>query len=418
MRLRILAGGVGAVAAIGLLIAPNGANAESARAADSKIDNSQTEQAAADALSEWRDVHSFPGYLTYSIEQSALVVYGGLPISADPQNELDALSSKFDVQIRYVQTVADGDTIAGQMQTAANLLSKATSLYSWLNLEKDGSTFTVGLADDEHSDSIEAVATSIVQKVIPGSRVAFSWSKTYATTVDFDGRFSDSNPWKGGSAIYSVSGGVGELCTGFRAQRNSDLNYVMVTANHCHVGSSAFYSLNENGTDPQMGTWGYANPNSTVDVGYLNQLVGGGFSNLIYYGSYFATTSRAVLGGYDAGYNTRVYSDGSLSGQSTQRVVNTSKMIGTEGPYMVQENYMPDDLSKRVGKGDSGGPVYSVNSNGNTIVRGAVKGSNPGSATGPCDQGTDEFTTDRVCSHQSVFIPSDLIETDLGVTIK
>src|SRR5674476_857483 len=216
---------------------------------------------------------------------------------------------------------------------------------------------------------------------------------------------SDTSPFFGGGAIIN---GAGAICSlGFRAYRPSTSSYIELTANHCRDSFATSWS-----TFAGSSVGNNSAGSSVTDSMIVTPASGKAFSNGMWYGSYYATTSRPIPTGYNPGDGTTVYANGALRGQSTQAVADIDRFVGTQGPlFLIQST----NGGRNIGGGDSGGPVYNL-INGSGVGRGLINEALASSFKGSCTQGDPDF--DYTGCYASVWASQiDEIEDVLNVSV-
>lgn len=208
------------------------------------------------------------------------------------------------------------------------------------------------------------------------------------------GRFNDYQPWYGGGQLTDK---LGHGCTGgIPLRRPSGAKY-LVTAGHCFPLSTTVY--NSNDQTNQVGTVSESASYLNLDVELLPSDAAG-FS--------FRTndTTGQSAGARNASRNSSLCKSGITTNEVcgmriTQLDVSTQTTTGGRFDH-VDFAYAN---TKTVAPGDSGGPVYSLNSNGTITYAGTTSGA------------VQPYSYCEGCSKEVAFTEWSYIASQFGVSV-
>jgi hypothetical protein len=229
------------------------------------------------------------------------------------------------------------------------------------------------------------------------------------------GRNDDGTLWTGGGSVISLitAAGTGGCTTGIPWQINGVS--AMLTAGHCAPDSKGAYVRTPvgligivfatDGSTWKTGTGTVALPGQTTLLGDLSLIKmgydldgDGDKENSGYYinrgagiNSGVNANEPAIINGYATmGVGQSYCSGGSRTGELCGWVVQDTSMDWTysDGTVVRNASWARKTSGACQNPGDSGGPVYSVNSNGTVKVRGVLSGGSiggSGSSSSPCN---------------------------------
>lgn len=254
----------------------------------------------------------------------------------------------------------------------------------------------------------------------PEARVVFA-VEPRRSIEPVDGRLDDGNPFNGGALIRAPSDtnpSLYYLCgMGLRGQSRTTGSYVMTFARHCTIGAGedwrTYSGLSAVGTN--------ASGNAAADSTWLSPAPDKSFAQSIYTGSWYALTTRPILTGFTPGTGTTVYPSGAISGQATATVQTFGHYCepypgATVAGPMYRATF--NNGGQNVGEGDSGSPIYNVNSNDNGVGRGLIQCSSLGGSEADCSQGSPTLNVNRRCGPDVYFVGITDVENALDLDIQ
>lgn len=371
-------------------------------------------QAASQELSDQINIlvaeQELPGFLGTKVSADTLDLYW----KGDPPSQVASLIEDSPVTVRIHAAAFD----AAELDRAArHLLDNATEIFGRqpvrAGLSTDFSSITVTFeAGQLHTLGSE-----------PQTEPLFDIPLEYAEgaapePAQTDWRWGDLPPFFGGGAIYRPAspdeGGEGSVycTTAFTVTRNFNGDDGVLTAAHCEPPD-------------ELGVW--RSPAYHVFVGSFATfstardsmvLTGGlGYDPEVWVGAYNGGSHLGVAAAANPGVNTLVYPQGSWSGGSEVRVIETNQywLVGgnTFGPGFVTEN---EDGNPSVGQGDSGGPVVTpVTGSATVTARGLISAIVVSGIDDDCQGLTAEF---RTCGLEAFHINIAQIAATHNVTIQ
>ena len=360
-------------------------------------------QAAANAFDAYRDRNPVSNYSSYALTGDGLIYYVAGSLDAADSDVLENLSREYGVNVDVRPTPFERKAL---ITGITEMLPKLATIpeYAQIGPTKDRQAILIGV-DGEVTPSLRARFESLTNEAFPGVPVVYEYAKKASGGENLVGRQSDTSPFFGGGAIIN---GAGAICSlGFRAYRPSTSSYIELTANHCRDSFATSWS-----TFAGSSVGNNSAGSSVTDSMIVTPASGKAFSNGMWYGSYYVTTSRPIPTGYNPGDGTTVYANGALRGQSTQAVADIDRFVGTQGPlFLIQST----NGGRNIGGGDSGGPVYNL-INGSGVGRGLINEALASSFKGSCTQGDPDF--DYTGCYASVWASQiDEIEDVLNVSV-
>lgn len=221
--------------------------------------------------------------------------------------------------------------------------------------------------------------------------------------VERASRDYDTAPFKAGADISraSTTADMIHVCTSafaVLAYRNGAFEEQLLTADHCGVApGSSTWRTGYYSASPVVGT--QINANTATDI---MKLRGQSYGPYMYYGPNNANTAVAVKGYATPIVNAYVHYSGARSGTGYNSVVTHTNLTVSypgAGTYSgISRTVHPTGL-KVIGNGDSGGPVFALNSAGEVFAVGVISGMQ--SATDECRGDPADAT--RKCSDIALY---------------
>jgi hypothetical protein len=364
-------------------------------------------------LAVFQDAYPIHGYSSASIAEDGLDIFTTEPLDATAGDFVEYLAQTWSVKIRIDPAAFDREELAvGVEKLNAQLISVES--ISGYGPSTDRTGFDVGLARELTALEQKDVKADF-ESVFPGAAISY-FPMARQNSKDFlaANRYNDTAPYNPGTLILKNNS---ESCTaGFRAKRVANNVYVLLTADHCspapgnNVRSWPGYTI---------GPIGGARPQT--DSAYINALPGSSFTNAMFYGPWSTETGRSVAASSNPALNTTAFANGGVSGQSTQNVTTIDFNLATgtgygsqfTGPFFKIQS---TDLARRVGHGDSGGPVWRENGSGVAVAKGLMSQGSSASVEGSCAQGNPSLIS--TCFATSWAGQIDEIEATLGVVVE
>jgi len=219
---------------------------------------------------------------------------------------------------------------------------------------------------------LSSVSANLADEVtkLYGDKVKLSVNP--ASPIQLDSRFNDSAPFYGGDAI-SLGGG----CTSGSAyvDNNSGQSF-MITAGHCDGNGVYTYILN---THIFMGFTGHSLENLGTRTSYDAVTIsadGGGYAGRVFVGAPSSSSTYGVQASGASPPGGIAYFDGKTTGQIRVSLVGSPYCATLDnGSYVcgLQDVVTSTNQSPSAG-GDSGGPVWIYNGNGEITAIGTDTG--------------------------------------------
>lgn len=303
-----------------------------------------------------------PGFLGTEIGADSLDLYwkGELP------SQVADLITDASVAVRVHPAAFD----AAELDRAArHLLENATEIFGRQPVRAGLSTDFSSITVTFEAGQLRTLDSEPQPELLFGIPLDYT-EGTAPEPTQTDWLWGDLPPFFGGGAIYRPAspdeGGEGAYycTTAFTVTRNFNGDEGVLTAGHCEPPD-------------ELGVW--RSPGNGVFVGSFaifstarDSMVltgGGGYDPEIWVGAYNGGAHFGVAGAANPGVNTLVYPQGSWSGGSEVRVIETNQywlVCGeTWGPGFVTEN---EDGIPSVGQGDSGGPTVTPVTGSTTVT--------------------------------------------------
>jgi hypothetical protein len=348
--------------------------------------------------------------LRVDIKTNTIDVYGS-DDSASVLSQVRALAGA--VNVRFHKVPLDEDALNAIMdRVSAQRLALKGAGVTVNSVRKDAvsGTVVVGVSDP-------ATAGSELRRRF-GDQVSVEQAEPVESTGT---RIKDSSPWYAGSFLFRPDSG--ENCTsGFTAKNPAGAQY-LVTARHCFpLTTSSSGSVIQNGSsiigqyNSNIGNVvSLATPASHLDAELIKP-ASNSTGNAAFVGS--ALNDSVVNYQYTYGYRVStgmlICTDGAYEGQNCGIEVfsNDICVTYTDGNYFCHLARAQKLGAQINGGGDSGGPVYTVNSSGLTL-RGTISG---GTNTAKCTRYNPRGT--RPCYDTVYFTNIGYILDHFGVTMR
>jgi streptogrisin D len=310
-------------------------------------------------------------------------------------------------------------TVLPAAYTRDELLAETKRLAD-LTMTDDKAAVQLAMIGPKYDGSGLQAGVSGLDKTLPAARIpaqARQLLPTLASTVPLDvtaadrpqltTRYADTPPFWGGA--YMVRTGGGACTTGFGVTGLNGASTYILTANHCGHGE-----WRAGGNTLFIGN----SVTTAVDHPHDTQLLLGSQAGAsVYTGDYLGGTNQGsapVKGAVPSATGGTVCTSGSYSGERCGiNVISTNLTINVTGYGQMTNMTMADHPNNQsaVGNGDSGGPAYSLTTNG-VLARGTISAMDP-ALTVPCTGVPSQ--PGRQCSVR-VFFPD--INRQLGVGVR
>lgn len=320
---------------------------------------------------------------------------------------VDALASQ-GVDVTRVGPTADGHLIVGVSSNLAAAQSALTSAVDGLAATQFNMPATAG--------------SSILQLVQEASEIQTSY------------RYDDSVKWNAGDFIYwHVSGTAPESCSsGINVKAPSGNTYMLSSAHCFAVGNAVHNGYVE---DDEKTVYGNGDPIGTVSridrsTDYNNPatdsvLVPASTGSDVFKSAWNSTQYSSITGETDNEDGQHVCASGAFDGEACFLEIYTLNQeleacdpdgTNCSWVYPLGIAYNPNNSQLvATGQGDSGGPVYYVDSaTGDYTARGMIESGAAGAQV-PCTS-TPPNTSGRLCFHELAFVQMGGIDTAFGVS--
>ncbi|WP_157695523.1 chymotrypsin family serine protease [Nakamurella panacisegetis] len=225
----------------------------------------------------------------------------------------------------------------------------------------DSSTNKISIVLNKYDSAIAAeIIARYGSDVVSVSTESMAYPSRRAT------RGSDFPPWSGGDLLINIS----VICSGAFMFRDANGADFMLTAGHCGSNGDLF----QNNT--RVVGHG-SNSNFQDHGGYDSLLIPTGGVALVWGGNSNGTSR------YVSGYNTsdsiggKICVDGAVTGEVCNTLIqaNGKCITFSDGVETCQLSICHNASAVTAVDGDSGGPVETLDSNGNSLARGEIIGS-------------------------------------------
>lgn len=339
-----------------------------------------------DAATKIRMLHD-PVSMEWDDDQDLLTIW------ANPEDSLAEINADIErigvVGIRAASAAYSlADIEAASRQVIVSGLGGAD--VSWAGPASDGSGLSVGL---EEAPSIQTRSSQVLGVPIV--------DVTVSGTVEPVSRNYDLSPYSAGadmSKAHNTPGYLNLCTTGFGVwdYYYGSFQTILLTADHClQASSSSVWNTGWSPTNPTVGTQ-IGSGGSLIDIG---QIRGQEYSGYMYYGNNNSNSAVAVSGYVTSVVGAQYHYSGARSGVIYNNNATTINATINYGGGMVYEGLtVTQQMSSgpAAGPGDSGGPVFALDSNGYVYAAGIISGISGERIDCYGDQG-------RLCSATAIF---------------
>jgi hypothetical protein len=355
----------------------------------------------ASALMRWLDAHPQAGAGGVSVDPSGETVTVAWK-GAVPQKFRDLAGSQ-PTRVEFVKAAFS----AAELIAEAERISKA---YPRL-------VASIGPRDDYSGLIIEVAASAGPNAAREVARIPSFAPLTIGGTVNLVpvSRNADTSPFRGGALIRTD---VNACSTGVSVSSGGTSG--ITTAAHCGGGTWRGF---DNGVT--LGTRWSGKISTVRDT----QVIQTSSAPAAYIGAWNSTSSRAVYRAERPANNTRICSNGGVTGETCQAggsgvyVRGTNKFItlsgNSVGPgfFIVAEGICGVATCGIIQGGDSGSPAQSYASTGNLIMKGLQVAADPAFSTSEC-KGHPYFVPYQPCYGRAFAVNTVDALSTLGVSIK